>query len=261
MRNTSATQEVTSAKYQSRAAEASPSTETTTPAKSSKGLFSRFKKFTKSIFEKSETNILTSTKVSDKMSAISNITDMYGKPKFSETELENINNALIQYEKLGHQIKDLPLNTIYAAANVPGVTTADQLTSLLVSCTDTDKKEILNSLIRTKDITINNGILNLPKVAGSPDFYFITTLIEFVQDTQNYTAKVQLLEKIMDPNGPIRPTLQKLDNKTAYEIAGILNMAQSEQDVTDILSYIKKFQQANGEDTKLSLNNLYDYNL
>ena len=261
LRNTSATQEVTSKKYQSRAAEASPSTETTTPAKSSKGLFSRFKKFTKSIFEKSETNILTSTKVSDKMSAISNITDMYGKPKFSETELENINNALIQYEKLGHQIKDLPLNTIYAAANVPGVTTADQLTSLLVSCTDTDKKEILNSLIRTKDITINNGILNLPKVAGSPDFYFITTLIEFVQDTQNYTAKVQLLEKIMDPNGPIRPTLQKLDNKTAYEIAGILNMAQSEQDVTDILSYIKKFQQANGEDTKLSLNNLYDYNL
>lgn len=113
---------------------------TSSTAETSHGLFSRIKKFTKSIFgksekstitstkaqdevtnkvqnetpipkttqttksiiSKSEKNLLTSKNVSDKMSAISNITDISGNSKFSQAELKKIQHMLLMYEQLGH---------------------------------------------------------------------------------------------------------------------------------------------------------------
>lgn len=223
-----------------------------------KGMFSRFKRFTKSIiFGKSDEKILTSTKVSDKISALSSITDMSGKPKFSERELEEFKRMLDFYVERGGAIADIPLNTMYAAACLPGVKSPNDLMKLLVgTSTDVDKREMLNFLINTNSVSVKEGMLTAAKSGVQVDAEFVKYLLGFTQHNSNNTGKAKLLETIFDKNGPIRPALGKLDRNTAVEISDILNNVKSPDDVNNILGYIEKFKNANPKGTKLDLQTL-----
>ena len=225
-------------------------------AKTSTGIFSRLKKFTKSIFGKSNNTPASSTKISDKISALGSITDMYGNPKFSENELKTFKNLLENYAKMEHKIKDVPLNTMYAIANLPSVTKTEDITKILIKSNNQEKLDILNRLVNTDAVTVQNGIINMPKSNGAPDIEFIDNLLGFTRYTDNYTDKAKLLDAIMDINGPVRPALKKLDRTTAIQIAEILNRADSSEKTTDIINYIKAFQNANAKGTTLNLDEL-----
>lgn len=225
-------------------------------AKPSTGIFSRLKKFTKSIFGKSNNTPASSTKISDKISALGSITDMYGNPKFSENELKTFKNLLENYAKMEHKIKDVPLNTMYAIANLPSVTKTEDITKILIKSNNQEKLDILNRLVNTDAVTVQNGIINMPKSNGAPDIEFIDNLLGFTRYTDNYTDKAKLLDAIMDINGPVRPALKKLDRTTAIQIAEILNRADSPEKTTDIINYIKAFQNANAKGTTLNLDEL-----
>ena len=225
-------------------------------AKTSTGIFSRLKKFTKSIFGKSNNTPASSTKISDKISALGSITDMYGNPKFSENELKTFKNLLENYAKMEHKIKDVPLNTMYAIANLPSVTKTEDITKILIKSNNQEKLDILNRLVNTDAVTVQNGIINMPKSNGAPDIEFIDNLLGFTRYTDNYTDKAKLLDAIMDINGPVRPALKKLDRTTAIQIAEILNRTDSPEKTTDIINYIKAFQNANAKGTTLNLDEL-----
>lgn len=226
-------------------------------ASKSNGVFSRFKKFTKSIFGKSNEKLLTSTKVSDKISALRSINDMSGKPKFSERELEEFKRMLDFYVERGGAIADIPLNTMYAAACLPGVKSPNDLMKLLVgTSTDVDKREMLNFLINTNSVSVKEGMLTAAKSGVQVDAEFVKYLLGFTQHNSNNTGKAKLLETIFDKNGPIRPALGKLDRNTAVEISDILNNVKTADDVDNILGYIEKFKNSNPQGTKLDLSTL-----
>lgn len=225
-------------------------------AQSSRGFFARLRKFSGSLFSKNNQDLLNSTKISDKISALGNITNMYGSPKFSAAELDKFQNLLKQYKQMGHKIDAIPLNTMFAVASMPTVKNTDDVVRVLINANSPDKIDMLNKLVNTNNVSVQNGIAGIPKSNGAPDVEFINNLLGFTKYDAAHTGKVKLLEEIMNPNGPIRPAISKLDQNTASQIAEILNRAETAEDVDMILNHIENFKKANSSNTTLNLSEL-----
>lgn len=225
-------------------------------AQSSRGFFARLRKFSGSLFSKNNQDLLNSTKISDKISALGNITNMYGSPKFSAAELDKFQNLLKQYKQMGHKIDAIPLNTMFAVASMPTVKNTDDVVRVLINANSPDKIDMLNKLVNTNNVSVQNGIAGIPKSNGAPDVEFINNLLGFTKYDAAHTGKVKLLEEIMNPNGPIRPAISKFDQNTASQIAEILNRAETAEDVDMILNHIENFKKANSSNTTLNLSEL-----
>ncbi|MGN0031037.1 MAG: hypothetical protein ACI37Q_03685 [Candidatus Gastranaerophilaceae bacterium] len=209
------------------------------------GMFSRLKRFTNSFLGKSDEKLLTSTKVSDKISALRSINDMSGKPKFSEQELEEFKRMLDFYAERSGSLADIPLNTMYAAANLPDVHTAKDLAVLMIIPTNADEFKVFDFMVKTNSVSSSNGMVSMPKT-GTLNSEFIRTFMDLTRRT-NISAddKIRLLSVMLDENGPIRPAIGKLDSNAASDIAGIFEHVKSSGDVERIIQNIENFKKVN----------------
>ncbi len=217
------------------------------------GMFSRFKKLTKSIFGKSDEKLLTSTKVSDKISALSNITDMSGKPKFSDAELKEFKRMLDFYAERGSFVAEVPTNTLYAAANLPDVRNVQDLAKAMVHVSNLEELKVFNFMAGADSVSLNNGIISMPKT-GTLNSEFIGSVISFTRMSGvSADDKIRVLGAILDKDGPIRPTLGKLDIYTARDIADIFDHIKSSEDATRIVQDIENFKKVNRPGAQMTL--------